>query len=161
MAIGPSAVVIGMTDGMSIHDKLCRQLKRDEGIRLKPYEDSVGKLTIGVGRNLSDKGISMSEAILLLASDVAEASGDLLKALPWMANLGPIRSEDEARRGAFINLTFNMGINGLLSFINMLGYARNHQWDKVAEHLLKSKYAEQVGDRAVRLAEQLRTGVWQ
>ena len=155
MAIGPSAAALGITDGMGIHDKLTRQLKRDEGVRLKPYVDTVGKLSIGVGRNLTDKGISSAEAIYLLAGDVASATDDLYKALPWVCGL------DEARRGAFINLTFNMGINGLLSFVNMLGYARNGLWDKVAEHLLKSKYAGQVGDRAVRLAEQLRTGDWQ
>lgn len=155
MAIGPSAETIGITDGMGIHDKLTRQLKRDEGIRLKPYVDTTGNLTIGVGRNLTAKGITNAECLYLLAGDVASATDDLYKALPWVAGL------DEARRGALINLTFNMGINGLLSFVNMLGYARNGQWEKVAEHLLKSAYAGQVGDRAVRLAEQLRTGVWQ
>jgi len=155
MAIGPSAQTLGITPGMSIHDKLTRQLKRDEGCSLKPYVDSVGKLTIGVGRNLTDKGITMAESIYLLAGDVTSATDDLYKALPWVSGI------DEARRGAFINLAFNLGINGLLSFVNMLGYARNGQWDKAAEHLLKSKYAGQVGDRAVRLAEQLRTGDWQ
>src|SRR5690348_9139635 len=113
MAISPSAAALGITDGMSVHDKLTRQLKRDEGCSLKPYVDSVGKLTIGVGRNLSDKGISSTESILLLASDVSDAMRDLYKALPWTSSI------DEARRAALINMAFNMGINGLLSFVKI------------------------------------------
>jgi len=55
-------------------------------LRLKPYRDSVGKLTIGVGRNLDDVGISAEEADVLLANDIAKAQAELKQALPWTAN---------------------------------------------------------------------------
>lgn len=52
--------------------QLREQLERHEGLRLKPYKDTVGKLTIGIGRNLDDKGISRKEAFALLDNDIAE-----------------------------------------------------------------------------------------
>ena len=131
------------------------QLIRDEGFKLKPYRCTSGKLTIGVGRNLDDKGISREEALYLLQNDVDEVREDLVSQFPWMRDL------DEARFGAFVNLAFNMGIGGLKTFVNTLQYARHGHWDKVAVNLLKSKYASQVGDRAKRIAKQLETGEWQ
>ena len=85
------------------------QLVRDEELRLKPYTDSVGKTSIGVGRNLTDKGISFQEAQGLLTNDIADATADLAAKLPWTATL------DDVRKGALTNMCFNMGIGGLLS----------------------------------------------
>lgn len=136
-------------------EKITAQLIRDEDLKLKPYRCTSGKLTIGVGRNLDDKGLSREEAIYLLKNDVNETREALVSQFPWMDNL------DEARFGAFLNLAFNMGINGLKTFVNTLQHARHGHWDKVAVNLLKSKYATQVGDRAKRIARQLETGEWQ
>lgn len=141
--------------------KLIAQLKRDEDAQHKegdpfwPFTDTVGKLTIGVGRNLTDKGISQAEADFMLANDISEALAQLQQAWPWTDNIA------EARRGALANLLFNMGFANLKGFVNMLGYARAGMWTEAAKHLLQSKYATQVGDRAVRLAKQLETGEWQ
>jgi lysozyme len=130
-------------------------LLRDEGIRLKPYRDTVGKLTIGVGRNLDDKGISRDEAMELLDNDITEVTLALNARLPWTTYLhGP-------RHAALVNLAFNMGIGGLLEFKKMLGAFKAEKWDVAAKELLDSKYATQVGARANRLAEQLKTGVMQ
>ena len=73
-------------------DRLRADLVRDEAVRLKPYRDSVGKLSIGVGRNLDDKGISEQEAMMLLGNDITEHLALLDKYLPWWAML------DEARQ---------------------------------------------------------------
>ena len=131
------------------------QLIRDEGRSLKPYQDTAGKLTIGVGRNLSDRGISHAEALYLLDNDIADFTKQLATALPWAGAL------DEARFGALVNMAFNMGVDGLLEFKQMLAALRVGNWDKAADDLLDSLYAQQVGDRAVRLANQIRTGRWQ
>ena len=139
----------------NLEKKLTAQLIRDEDLRLKPYRCISGKLTIGVGRNLDDKGILREEALYLLQNDVDEVRQDLVSQFPWMRDL------DEARFGAFVNLAFNMGITGLKTFVNTLQHARHGHWDKVAVNLLKSKYASQVGDRAKRIAKQLETGEWQ
>lgn len=131
------------------------QLKRDEGLRLSPYKDSVGKLTIGYGRNLSDVGITTEEATVLLANDLERTVNDLSKCLPWVSSL------DDARRSVFTNMAFNMGIHALLEFNQMLAAAQAGDWEKAAEEMVYSKWADQVGARAQRLAQQMRTGEWQ
>jgi len=130
------------------------QLRRDEDVRYKPYTDTVGKLTIGCGRNLTDVGISPDEAQLMLENDVSKSVGALEAQFPWFSNL------DDARRGVLINMAFNMGIHGLLQFKNTLGLIQVGQYAQAADAMLESKWAEQVGPRAHRLSEQMRTGEW-
>lgn len=130
------------------------QLSRDEGVRSFPYVDTVGKTTIGVGRNLTDVGISSDEIDLLLNNDISRAEAALASSLPWTASL------DDARRGALTNMVFNMGIGGVLEFTNMLAAFQSANWEAAATAMLDSRWAGQVGDRATRLAEQVRTGEW-
>lgn len=131
------------------------QLIRDEGVRLTPYRDTEGLLTIGIGRNLDQVGISKAEADYLLDNDVARAKIALNQAFPFTANL------DEARRAVFINMTFNMGIHRLKGFVNTMAAAERQDWPAVAAGIRASKYAQQVGARAERLAKQIVTGVWE
>jgi lysozyme len=134
---------------------LVEQLKRDESTRLKPYTDTVGKLTIGTGRNLTDVGISNDESDYLLANDIARTEAELLKALPWTASL------DDARQSALINMGFNLGVPGLLEFRHTLGLIQSGDYEAASDEMLNSRWAAQVGARAHRLALQLKTGVWQ
>jgi lysozyme len=90
------------------------ELMRDEGLRLKPYRDTAGKWTIGVGRNLSDRGITRDEALILLDNDVLVASADLDRNIPWWRDLS------NGRRRALLNMTFNMGWPRLSGFQAML-----------------------------------------
>ena len=131
------------------------QLVRDEELRLKPYTDSVGKLTIGVGRNLTDKGISFQEAQGLLANDIADATAALQAKLPWTATL------DDVRKGALLNMTFNMGIGGLMEFHDFLARMQRGDFSGAAGAMLDSLWARQVGARATRLSIQIQSGVWQ
>ena len=131
------------------------QLVRDEELRLKPYTDSVGKTTIGVGRNLTDKGISFQEAQGLLTNDIADAAADLAAKLPWTATL------DDARKGALTNMCFNMGIGGLLEFHDFLAKMQAGNFSAAAGAMLDSLWARQVGARATRLSIQIQTGQWQ
>ena len=131
------------------------QLLRDEELRLKPYTDSVGKLTIGVGRNLTDKGISLQEAQLLLVNDIGAALSELQSALPWTAML------DDVRKGALLNMTFNLGIGGLLEFHDFLARMERGDFPGAAGAMLDSLWARQVGARATRLSIQIEKGEWQ
>lgn len=128
------------------------ELKRDEGCRLMPYRDTVGKLTVGVGRNLDDVGISESEADFMLMSDVGRAEGGLDSKIPWWRTL------DETRQRVLLNMAFNMGIDGLLGFKNTLAAVKAGEWSKAADGMLDSKWAAQVGQRAVRLAKLMKEG---
>lgn len=134
---------------------IIEQLLRDEGLKLKPYLDSVGKLTIGVGRNLDDVGISVDEAHVLLANDIAHAANMLEQALPWAMNLDP------ARQGALLNMCFNMGIGGLLQFKKALEAMQAGDFNAAVREFEDSKWYAQVGSRAYRLCTQIASGEWQ
>jgi lysozyme len=133
-------------------DALIADLTRDEGVRLKPYLDTVGKTTIGVGRNLTDVGISEDEADYLLHSDIARTVADLNRKLTWWSTL------DEVRQRVLCNLCFNLGINGLLTFHNTLEAVRSGRYGDAADGMLASLWARQVGPRSLRLAAMMRTG---
>lgn len=133
-------------------DKLAGQLaNKHEGLRLFPYLDTVGKLTIGVGHNLTDNGITANQAAMLLYDDIKQVTDLLDRKLPWWKAL------DEVRQRALANMTFNL-MGKILDFHNMLAYLQAKEWDKAAESLLASKFATQVGKRASDLAEMIRTG---
>ena len=129
------------------------QLTRDEGVQRVLYRDSLGNPTVGVGHLLTTP-LSDLAIQTILKDDVNTAYQTLTTRLPWVYNLS------DARKGAFINLTFNMGIDGLLGFQKMLRAAQADSWDVAAAELLHSTYAKQVGDRAQRLATQLREDRW-
>lgn len=131
---------------------LREQLLRDEGCRLKPYRDQVGKLTIGVGRNLDDVGLSQTEADFLLDNDISRATAAVIARVPWAMTL------DEVRREVLINMAYNCGIAGLLGFKKMLAACERGDWAAAKTEMLASKWAGQVGERAERLAEQMVTG---
>lgn len=140
---------------MDIREQLTKQLIRDEGLRLRPYKDTVGKVTIGIGRNLDDVGISHDEALVLLGNDIEKASAALRTQLPWTVNL------DDARQGVLVNMTFNMGIGTVLKFKETLAHIQAGDYAAAASGMLQSNWAKQVGPRADRLANQMRTGIWQ
>lgn len=128
-------------------DALKADLRRDEGLRLKPYRDTVGKASIGIGRNLDDVGISEDEADYLLINDIFRAMADLDRAMPWWRDLS------EARQRALCNMAFNLGLTRLQGFKKMLAALEAQDWPSAAREALDSKWARQVGDRADRIAE--------
>lgn len=138
------------------YDVLANQLVIDEGLRLKPYKDTVGKTTIGVGRNLDDVGLSKSEAMMLLGADIERVESDLDRCLPWW------RGMSEARKQALANMCFNMGLGdskrGLLSFRNTLTAMQSGDYKKAAQGMRDSSWAKQVGQRAERLAKMMEEG---
>lgn len=142
---------MGLSDQNRQMNKLERELIRDEGLRLKPYYDSVGKLTIGVGRNLDDNGISESEALIMLRNDIANSQQELER-FSWFRQL------DSRRKDAILNMHFNLGLPRLLSFKKMIAALEQGEWDKAADEALNSLWAEQVGERAVRISSIIRYG---
>jgi lysozyme len=129
-----------------------RQLTDHEDRRLKPYTDTTGHLSIGVGRNLSDVGIFEDEADLMLENDIARTMGALLLRVPWAEQL------DVIRQRVLIDLAFNMGTDGLLKFHRMLSATRTGDYDTAAAEMIASRWAGQVGRRATRLSRMMRTG---
>jgi lysozyme len=130
-------------------------LIRHEGMKLRPYICTAGKLTIGVGRNLDDMGISESEALTLLWNDIERCSQELDAALPWWNHL------DAVRRDVLVDMCFNLGIARLLKFVKFLGALKVGDFSTAALHMVDSKWAKQVGRRAGELAAMIETGEYQ
>lgn len=126
------------------------QLVRHEGLRLKPYQDSVGKLTIGVGRNLDDVGITDAEAMTLLENDITGLMVDLDRELTWWRNMS------ETRQLVLADLAFNLGLPRLKGFRNALQAMQEARWDDASREMLGSTWARQVGPRALRLAKMMK-----
>lgn len=135
---------------------LLDELVRDEGLVLHAYNDSLGYITIGVGRLIDQRmggGITREEAYYLLKNDVAKVQKQLDQKLPWWRKL------DDVRQRVLINMAFNLGINGLLGFKLTLRAVEEGQYELAAKYMLHSRWAIQVGDRATRLAAMMRTGL--
>lgn len=139
------------------------QLRLDEGTNLKLYRDTAdvigfegrkGNVTIGTGINL-EIGISPAEDNWLLDNRIAVATAFLRVKLPWVDEL------DEARLGVLLNMTFNLGIDGVLKFKGMLGWLQRKDYSRAAAEMVDSLWYHQVGERAKRLVEQMLTGQWQ
>jgi lysozyme len=121
------------------------QLKVDEGLRLKPYHDSMGILSIGYGRNLEAKGIREDEAEAMLANDVWEAYEECRKHIPVFKYL------NEDRQGVLINMMFNMGWGTLKKFKKFLEALEGMNFEEAAVQMKDSVWFTQVGPRAERL----------
>ena len=137
---------------------LIEQLRRDEGVRYKPYQDSRGFWTCGVGHKLPGAPGSMDpvtddQVNEWLAADIQTAT-DGLNPYSWF------RSLDAVRQGACLNMAFNLGVFGLLHFPSMIHYLSVQDWPNAAAQMRSSLWAEQVGARAVRLEQQVESGAW-
>ena len=133
-------------------ERVRKTLVRHEGLRLKPYRCTAGKLTIGVGRNLDDVGITEETAMTMLTEDIKNAISDLRRNFSWFDDMPVIVQE------ALVNLAFNMGMSTLKQFVGTLGHLERREWDKAASGLLDSRYARQVGKRAEEVADMIRAG---
>lgn len=131
-------------------EALKKQLILDEGLRLKPYKCTAGKTSIGVGRNLDDRGISQDEAAFLLDNDIKAVEADLNRVLPWWKQM------DDARQNVLANMCFNLGIARLVNFKNALEAMKRGDYEAAADHMKDSAWFKQVGARAERLVEVMR-----
>jgi lysozyme len=125
---------------------LIGDLNHDEGRRLMPYVDTVGKTSIGVGRNLTDVGISDAECDTLLQNDIEKTLAWLDANLPWWRHLDAVRQR-----------AFNQRAR-LLGFTNTLAAIESADWQNAHDEMLDSLWAKQVGERATRLANMILTG---
>lgn len=131
---------------------LKKMLIRHEGLKLEPYIDTVGKLSLGVGRNIEDNGISEEEALFMLDNDIRRTKNELEMSFPWFSHLCT------ARRDALIDMCFNLGLTRFRQFRNMISALEAGNYAQAAAEALDSRWARQVGHRANELSEMIRTG---
>lgn len=143
----------------SIEPELVDQIKQDEGLRLTAYWDPIGKVwTVGYGHTGPDvtEGTvwTLAKAEAALAEDLNTAADEVDRAFPWAKSMGVVRWS------VLVNMAFNMGLDGLEEFHMMLAAAQAENYEEAATQMLESLWATQVKGRALRLAQQMRTGEW-
>ena len=154
-------------------DLLMQKLVEHEGLRLQVYEDSLGIATIGIGRNLEDRGItpeelewmdipnmdtiyeygiSEADAMYLAQNDVQIVEEELLRSHPCVENL------DAVRQLILVDMAFNMGVPRLGKFKKMWAAIHENNFDEAAKEMLDSRWANQVKSRSTKLAHAMHTG---
>jgi lysozyme len=128
-------------------DRVRKRLIQEEGLKLQLYHCTAGKLTIGVGRNVEDRGITHDTAMQMLDEDIDICVGELEKNLSWFED-APDKIQE-----VLIDLCFNMGINRLMGFVKTLHKLKTGAYKEAAEELLDSRYASSVPNRAKRNAD--------
>lgn len=132
--------------------RLVEQLKRHEGVEYFPYVDTVGKITIGAGRNLTDRGITVATINQMLDEDINLATSELDRHYPSWCNL------TENRQLVLANMSYNLGMPRYKTFKRFWAALRQENWELASEEMLSSKWADQVGDRAIELADMMKSG---
>ena len=145
---------------MAFIETLRDQIKRHEGAVRDSrgnhilYKCPADKWTLGYGRNVQDRGITDSEANHLLDSDILKSMQELGESFPWFNSL------DDVRRGVLIDMHFNLGLPRLKTFKRTLQAIAEGDYRAASEEMLDSRWASQVGRRAITLSQQMLTGSW-
>ena len=154
-------------------DLLMQKLVAHEGMRLDVYKDTLGINTIGIGRNLDDRGITKDEldwmdypsieyvysdgiteadAIYLAQNDVQIVEEELLRAHPCVDRL------DAVRQLVLVDMAFNLGVPRLCKFKKMWAAVEAEDFPTAAKEMLDSRWANQVKSRATKLAHAMHHG---
>ena len=132
--------------------KLKQSLVLHEGRKNFPYTDSIGKLTIGIGYNLTDRGVSDHWIDHQFMQDI-QYFHDQLSQLSFWSQL------NDDRQVILIDMAF-MGWKKFMSFKRMLGALEREDYQLAADEMLDSKWASQVGNRAKQLSNGMILGVY-
>jgi len=135
--------------------KLFNMLKRHEGVETHAYVDTVGKTTIGVGRNIDPSGgigLSEEEINFMLGNDIERVEEELYRQFKWLHTL------NEPRYDALVDICFNLGLPRFLKFEKALAAMEAGDYNLAAIEFLDSRWAVQVGQRAIELSLMIETG---
>ena len=137
--------------------QLVNMLKRHEGVRDKVYMCSAWYETIGVGRNISESGLGLSddEIEYLLVNDIRRCRKELTQEYEWFSSL------DSVRQDAIIDLSFNLGQTRLRTFVKALGHMATGNYEEAVQEFYRSRWAEQVGDRSLEVCQMISSGEYQ
>ena len=149
------------------------KLIEHEGLVLTVYQDTLGIDTIGIGRNLKDRGISKEEldyldipnmeviyehgiseadARYLALNDIAIVENELCRVHPCVEDL------DGVRQLILMDMAFNMGVPRLCKFKKMWNAVHEQNFEAASLEMMDSKWARQVGRRAKKLSDAMKTG---
>tara|TARA_R110002126_G_scaffold87487_3_gene210556 strand:+ start:132 stop:536 length:405 start_codon:yes stop_codon:yes gene_type:complete len=133
-------------------------LIRHEGSKSHAYMCTANKVTVGVGRNIDPEGgigLTKDEISFLLKNDIERVEDELSRRLPWILELSDVRID------ALIDICFNLGLPRFLKFAKALAALEQREYDLAADEFMDSRWAKQVGNRAVTVSNMIRTGEYQ
>lgn len=131
--------------------RLFKQLRMHEGVEKFPYKCTAGYLTIGVGRNIEERGLLDDEIDFLLDNDIEVVLNEVSVTFDWFFNL------TEVRQRVVADMIFNLGLPRFKQFKNMIAALEEGDWSEAANQMMDSKWAKQVGARAERLRDMMET----
>ena len=131
--------------------RLFKQLRHHEGVEKFPYKCTAGYLTIGVGRNIEERGLLDDEIDFLLDNDIEVVMNEVSVTFDWFFDLS------EVRQRVVADMIFNLGLSRFKQFKNMIAASEEGDWSEAANQMMDSKWAQQVGLRAARLATMMET----
>ena len=155
-------------------DELVKMVALHEGIVLNVYQDHLGINTVGIGRNLDDRGITdgellfmnktiddvydngltEEEAYYLCMNDIAIVEKELLE------NKSIVNQLNAVRQMVLVDMSFNMGVPRLMKFKNMWLAIEKVNYPLACEEMIDSRWASQVGNRAMKLSLAMKNGEW-
>jgi lysozyme len=127
-------------------------LRRHEGFKDRPYRDTVGVLTIGYGWNLESDPMAREAAEIQMRMKLEALEAALTSRYDWYSNLSQVRKD------VILNMSYNLGIDGFSEFRNTIWLIQNSRFDEASVEMLKSKWAKQVGNRAIFLSDKMKAG---
>tara|TARA_R110002095_G_scaffold41339_1_gene38108 strand:+ start:3131 stop:3556 length:426 start_codon:yes stop_codon:yes gene_type:complete len=138
--------------------RLTDMLIKHEGSKSHAYMCTANKVTVGVGRNIDPEGgigLTKDEISFLLKNDIERVEDELSRRLPWILELSDVRID------ALIDICFNLGLPRFLKFAKALDALEQREYDLAADEFMDSRWAKQVGNRAVTVSNMIRTGEYQ
>ena len=138
--------------------RLTDMLIKHEGSKSHAYMCTANKVTVGVGRNIDPEGgigLTKDEISFLLKNDIERVEDELSRRLPWILELSDVRID------ALIDICFNLGLPRFLKFAKALDALEQREYDRAADEFMDSRWAKQVGQRAVTVSNMIRTGEYQ
>ena len=149
------------------------KLIEHEGMVLTVYQDSLGIDTIGIGRNLKDRGITKEEldymdipnmdvvyehgiteadARYLAMNDIRIVENELCRVHPCVEDL------DSVRQLILMDMAYNMGVPRLCKFKKMWAAIEEGSYEIASIEMMDSRWSKQVGSRAVKLSDAMKAG---
>lgn len=139
-------------------------LRLDEGFKPKPYLDSLGYPTIGIGQRIGPKGALLNNYQFTISQSVADVWMQEI-AMEYMTKLqndsrtkAALLKCNQARTDALLDMAYQMGVSGISGFRNMLVLISNGDFDKASKEALNSLWARQTPQRAKRISDVIRLG---
>ena len=141
-------------------DELVKMIALHEGLRLQVYQDHLGIDTIGIGRNLEDRGITDGELSFINKTMEEVYEIGLTEEEAYYLCMNDIAIVEKELQMVLVDMSFNMGVPRLMKFKNMWAAIETEDYSLACEEMIDSRWANQVGNRAMKLSLAMKNGEW-